>query len=87
MKVRRHHSKVPWVLKKVMLFTKLPYSKIEGTMKKFNVQMFVSYQTAEKFNVEMIDPPQCHGRLIANIWFSPMLVSVRTPMPIPVEPL
>ena len=31
-KVRRHHSKVPRVLKKVMLFTKLRYSKIEGTM-------------------------------------------------------
>ena len=58
-----------------MLFMKLRYSKIEGTMK------IVSYQTSEKFNVEMDDPPQCRGRLNANIWFSPMLVSVRTVMP------
>ena len=28
--------------------------------------MFVSYQTAEKFNVEMDDPPQCRGRLNAK---------------------
>ena len=42
--------------------------------------MFVSYETAEKFNVEMDDPPQCLGRLNANIWFSPMLVSVWTVM-------
>ena len=42
--------------------------------------MFVSYQTAEKFNVEMDDPPQCRGRLKSKIWFSPMLVSVRTVM-------
>ena len=42
--------------------------------------MFVSYQTAEKFNVEMDDPPQCRGRLKAKIWFLPMLVSVRTVM-------
>ena len=42
--------------------------------------MFVSYQTAEKFNVEMDDPPQCRGRLKAKIWFSPMLVSVRPKM-------
>ena len=42
--------------------------------------MFVSYQTAEKFNVEMDDPPQCRGRLKAKICFSPMLVSVRTVM-------
>ena len=34
-KVRRHHSKVPWVHKKVMLFMKLPYNKKEGTMKFF----------------------------------------------------
>ena len=26
-------------------------------------RMFVSYQTAEKFNVEMDDPSQCRGRL------------------------
>ena len=31
--------------------------------------MFVSYQTAEKFNVEMDDPPQCRGRLNAKICF------------------
>ena len=43
--------------------------------------MFVSYQTAEKFNVEMDDPPQCRGRLNAKICFSPMLVSLRTVMP------
>ena len=43
--------------------------------------MFLSYQTAEKFNVEMDDPPQCRGRLNAKIWFSPMLASVRTVMP------
>ena len=42
--------------------------------------MFVSYQTAEKFNVEMDEPPQCRGRLKAKICFSPMLVSVRTVM-------
>ena len=42
--------------------------------------MFVSYQTAEKFNVRMEDPPQCRGRLKAKICFSPMLVSVRTVM-------
>ena len=42
--------------------------------------MFVSYQTAEKFNVEMGDPPQCRGRLKAKICFPPMLVSVRTEM-------
>ena len=42
--------------------------------------MFVSYQTAEKFNVEMDDPPQCRGRLKAKICFSPMLVSVRNVM-------
>ena len=42
------------------------------------IQMFVSYQTTEKFNVEMDEPPQCSGRLNANIWLSPMLVSVRT---------
>ena len=39
--------------------------------------MFVSYQTDEKFNVEMDDPPQCRGRLNAKIWFSPMLVSAQ----------
>ena len=27
---------------------------------------FVSYQTAEKFNVEMDDPPQCHVKLNAK---------------------
>ena len=43
--------------------------------------MFVSYQTAEKFNVEMDYPPQCRGRLNAKICFSPMLVSLRTVMP------
>ena len=43
--------------------------------------MFVSYETAEKFNVEMDDPPQCLGRLNAKNWFSPMLVSVWTVMP------
>ena len=43
--------------------------------------MFVSYQTAEKFNVEMVDPPQCRGKLNAKNWFSPILVSVRTVMP------
>ena len=43
--------------------------------------MFVSYQTAEKINVDMEDLPQCRGRLNAKIWFSPMLVSVRTVMP------
>ena len=42
--------------------------------------MFVSYQTAEKFNVEMDDPPHCRGRLNAKIVFSPILVSVRTVM-------
>ena len=42
--------------------------------------MFVSNQTAEKFNVEMDDPPQCRGRLKANFCFSPMLVLVRTVM-------
>ena len=42
--------------------------------------MFVSYQTAEKFNVEIDDHPQCRGRLKAKICFSPMLVSVRTVM-------
>ena len=52
-----------------MLFTKLRYSKIEGTMKLFNVQMFVSYQTAKKFNVEMDDPPQYRGRLNAKFVF------------------
>ena len=43
--------------------------------------MLVSYQTAEKFNVEMDDPPQCRGRLNAKILISAMLVSVRTVMP------
>ena len=43
--------------------------------------MFVSYETAEKFNAEMDDPPQCLGRLNAKKWFSPMLVSVWTVMP------
>ena len=43
--------------------------------------MFVSYETAEKFNVEMDDPPQCLGRFNAKIWFSPMLVSVWAVMP------
>ena len=43
--------------------------------------MFVSYETAEKFNVEMDDPPKCLGRLNAKNWFSPMLVSVWTVMP------
>ena len=43
--------------------------------------MFVSCETAEKFNVEMDDPPQCLGRLNAKTWFSPMLVSVWTVMP------
>ena len=43
--------------------------------------MFVSYETAEKFNVEMNDPPQCQGRSNAKNWFSPMLVSVWTVMP------
>ena len=42
--------------------------------------MFVSYQTAENFYVEMDDPPQCRGRFNAKIWFPPMLVSVRTVM-------
>ena len=28
--------------------------------------MFVSYETAEKFNVEMDDPPQCLGRFNAK---------------------
>ena len=43
--------------------------------------MFVSYETDEKFNVEMDDPPQCLGRLNAKKWFSPMLVSVWAIMP------
>ena len=50
-------------------------------MKIIKVEMFVSYQTAEKFNVEMDDPPQCRGRLNVKIWFSPILVSIRTVMP------
>ena len=47
-------------------------------MRRKKIQMFLSYQTTEKFNVEMDEPPQCRGRLNANIWLSPMLVSVRT---------
>ena len=44
--------------------------------------MFVSYETAEKFNVEMVDPPQYLGRLNEKKkCFSPMLVSVWTVMP------
>ena len=42
--------------------------------------MFVSYQTAEKFNVEIDDHPQCRGRLKEKKCFSPMSVSVRTVM-------
>ena len=69
-KVRRHLSNVPCVLKKVMFFTELRCSKIEGRCL-FHI----------KLNVEMDHPPQCRGRLNAKKWFSPMLVSVRTVMP------
>ena len=63
-----------------MLFRKLRYSKIEGTIKIIQ-HTDVSYQAAEKINVEMEDLPQCRGRLNAKNWFSPILVSVRTVMP------
>ena len=60
-KVRRHRSKVPRVLGKEMHFTKLRYSKIEGTMKIIQRTYGVLYQTDEKFNVEVDDPPLCRG--------------------------